>query len=160
MATGSLWLQEEPHCDAILRLASSALRPSNVSGKGQHQPCGGTPPDRNLDRRSSQCPSKDISVLTGTPRALIFLAPPRSGRSITKQAATTSAPIFFKSPTAPSAEPPVAMRSSTRITLSPGATASSCISITSSPYSSEYAIDTLVCGSLPFLRIGTKPAES
>jgi hypothetical protein len=37
-------------------------------------------------RRPSQCPPNDISVRTGTPSALIFLAPPRSGRLITKQA--------------------------------------------------------------------------
>ena len=39
--------------------------------------------------------------------------------------------------TAPSAVPPVAIRSSTRITFSPFAIASSCISISSMPYSSE-----------------------
>ena len=40
------------------------------------------------------------------------------------------------------------------------ATASRCISISSSPYSSEYATRTVVCGSLPFLRTGTNPAAS
>ena len=34
MAPGSLWLQEEPHCDAILWFASSALKSWNVSDKG------------------------------------------------------------------------------------------------------------------------------
>ncbi len=67
-----------------------------------------------------QWPSKAISVRTGTSSASSFLRPPRSGRSMTKQAATMSAPIWRKSLTAPSAVPPVAIRSSTRITFSPG----------------------------------------
>ena len=46
--------------------------------------------------------------------------PPRSGRSMTKTAASTSAPISFRSFTAASAVPPVAIRSSTRIVFSPG----------------------------------------
>src|SRR5437762_8360378 len=84
-----------------------------------------------------QCPSNAISVRTGTSMARSFAAPPRSGRSMMKQAATTLAPIWRSSFTAPSAVPPVAMRSSTRITRSPGWTASACISISSRPYSSE-----------------------
>ena len=43
-----------------------------------------------------QCPSKAISVRTGTPSFLIFSAPPRSGRSMTKQAATMSAPDLLQ----------------------------------------------------------------
>src|SRR5262245_64719060 len=46
-----------------------------------------------------------------------------------KQAAITFAPSWRKSFTAPSAVPPVAMRSSTRMTRSPFSTASLCISI-------------------------------
>src|ERR1019366_579695 len=37
MAPDSLWLQEEPHCDAIPWFASSAQRSWNVSDKGQKQ---------------------------------------------------------------------------------------------------------------------------
>jgi hypothetical protein len=33
MPPGSLWLQEESHCDATLGFASSALRPWNVPDK-------------------------------------------------------------------------------------------------------------------------------
>ncbi len=54
---------------------------------------------------------------------------------MTKQAATISAPIRRSSVTAASAVPPVAIRSSIRITFSPADTASLCISISSSPYS-------------------------
>ena len=54
-----------------------------------------------------------------------------------EQAATTSAPTCCRSFTAASAVPPVAIRSSTRITRSPFAIASTCISISSTPYSSE-----------------------
>jgi hypothetical protein len=39
MAPGSLWLQEEPHCHAILRLDSSALRPWNVPDMGPKANC-------------------------------------------------------------------------------------------------------------------------
>ena len=40
-----------------------------------------------------QCPGKATRLRTGTPSASSFAAPPRSGRSMTKQAASTSAPI-------------------------------------------------------------------
>ena len=50
--------------------------------------------------KQPQCPSKAMRQRTGTPSASIFLAPPRSGRSMTKQAATTSAPSFCRSFTA------------------------------------------------------------
>ncbi len=44
------------------------------------------------DRDASQCPSNDTKVRTGTSSARSLAAPPSSGRSITKQAASTSAP--------------------------------------------------------------------
>ena len=44
-------------------------------------------------RATAQWPSNVISVRTGTSIARSFAAPPRSGRSMMKQAATTSAPI-------------------------------------------------------------------
>ena len=34
MAPGSLWLQEDPHCDAILWFTSSALRPGTCPTGG------------------------------------------------------------------------------------------------------------------------------
>ena len=46
---------------------------------------------------SGQCPAKETKLRTETPSASILAAPPRSGRSMTKQAAATSAPICCKS---------------------------------------------------------------
>ena len=79
---------------------------------------------------------------------------------MTKAAATTSAPASRSSFSAASAVPPVAIRSSTSMIRSPADTASACISKVSTPYSSAYSIVTVLCGSLPFLRSGTKPAAS
>ena len=83
-----------------------------------------------------QCPSNEISVCTGTLSLRSFSAPPSAGRSMTKHAATTSASSWRNSFTAASAVPPVAIRSSTSTTRSPATSASACISISSSPYSS------------------------
>src|SRR6185312_6813626 len=80
---------------------------------------------RRDDAGRDQCPSNDISVRTGTSIARNLSAPPKSGRSMMKQAARTLAPIWRSSLTAPSAVPPVATRSSTTITRSPSTTASS-----------------------------------
>jgi heat shock protein HtpX len=88
-------------------------------------------------RNRLQCPSNVMRVRTGTSSLRNLSAPPRSGRSMMKQAASTCAPSWRSSLTAPSAVPPVAIRSSTRMTRSPFSTASSCISISSRPYSSE-----------------------
>ena len=53
--------------------------------------------------------------------------------------------------------PPVAMRSSTMTTLSPGFTASLCISSVAVPYSRAYSSEMVSLGSLPFLRTSMNP---
>jgi hypothetical protein len=73
--------------------------------EGTRRSCG-----HFISTAPNQCPSNAISVRTGTSIARSFAAPPRSGRSMMKQAATASAPIWRSSFTAPSAVPPVAMR--------------------------------------------------
>ena len=89
-------------------------------------------------KAAPQCPSKAMSERTGTPNASNFLEPPKSGRSMTKQAASTSAPSL----------PKKLHRAFGRAAggdkvvdedhaLVRGHEASSCISISSSPYSSE-----------------------
>ena len=76
---------------------------------------------------------------------------------MTKQIFTTFPPrrsIIF---TMASVVPPVAMRSSTMTTLSPGLTASLCISRVAVPYSRAYSSDMVSLGSLPFLRTRMNP---
>src|SRR5262249_56021285 len=58
------------------------------------------------------------------------------------------------------AAPPVASRSSTSTICSPAVMASMCISISASPYSSEYFAISVLYGNLPRFRIGTKPTPS
>ncbi|MNR58437.1 hypothetical protein D3C85_1794350 [compost metagenome] len=72
----------------------------------------------------------------------------------------TLAPSFSSSFLPAIMVPPVAIRSSISTTRSPGFTASVCISTVALPYSSSYSSATVVNGSLPFLRIGTKPTFS
>jgi hypothetical protein len=85
-----------------------------------------------------ECPSNVISVRTGTFIARSLAAPPRSGRSMMKQAATTSAPIWRSSLTAAFGraaggdqviDQDHALAGLDGVGL--------CISISSSPYSSE-----------------------
>ena len=123
---------------AVPALAATG-RARRLRVAGQRSRPVGTAPEIAVSSAANrlQCPSNVIRVRTGTSSLRNLSAPPRSGRSMMKQAASTCAPSWRSSLTAPSAVPPVAIRSSTRMTRSPFSTASSCISISSRPYSSE-----------------------
>src|SRR5207253_5342273 len=77
-----------------------------------------------------------------------------------RNCASRSCPPALRMRTAAAAEvPPVASKSSTSTICSPGVMASMCISISASPYSSEYFSISVLYGNFPRLRIGTKRSE-
>src|SRR5690606_28542812 len=86
--------------------------------------------------------------------------PPKKPSSIAKRKPQTSPPLRETRSEHARIVPPVARTSSTRSTRSPGRMASECISRASVPYSRAYSIRVVFAGSLPGLRIGTKPAPS
>src|SRR5436190_21117877 len=88
------------------------------------------------------------------------LRPCRNCSSIRNCASRRSPPAFRIRTAAAADVPPVASKSSTSTTRSPAVTASVCISISAWPYSSEYLAVAVMNGSLPRLRIGTKPRPS
>ncbi len=150
LTTGTSFLNiDRLHCKEKLSgfLRSASVRPASKRAYYDWIVRARFQDDRNvmLPTRSraaliyglDQWPGNATSVRTGTSSSASRREPPRSGRSMMKQAASTSAPRERSSLTAAVAVPPVAMRSSTRTIFSPRATPSWWISISSPPYSSE-----------------------
>ena len=90
--------------------------------------------------------------------SLIFSRPLRKSSSIMHAMPHTLPPACSTRDAAAAAVPPVASTSSTIRTRSPGLMPSRCSSIVAVPYSSSYSSAIVSDGSLPALRMGTKPA--
>src|SRR5512140_1628919 len=107
-----------------------------------HLSYGGPGRRRNLAqlplRRELAAHQYEISVSTGPPAPSSRLRPLRNASSTTKRNAPTCASCFWTRCAAPQAVPPVASRSSTTATFSPGFTASTCDSRTPCPSSRAY----------------------
>ncbi len=131
-------------------------------GKREERPArdrGSRVRHRRPSSRPGQCPSKAMSARTGTPMPLSRAAPTELGQvedeagGHTRRRSDGALHRTFRRSAG-------AMRSSTRITLSPGRMASTWISNLIGAVFQGVAMRTVWCGSFPFLRIGTKPAEA
>ena len=90
---------------------------------------------KNVQKKQPRNYSPSNSTIEKTFRSPSFLRPFKSGNSNTNQHSIISPPSFSTRFAAAEIVPPVAIKSSMMTTLSPFLIASSCISMTSSPYS-------------------------